>query len=310
MKTPLSLSLLAAAMAAVLGLAACQTPAPVAPAAPEVHAIGGFSLPESVTMAGPRVFVSNLGAKLEPVAKDSDGFISELDAGGRVIALHALPRDGDAPLHAPKGMAVAGGRLYVADIDRVAGFDLASGRRVFDAVVDGSTPPMLNDLAVESDGTLLVSDTLRGTLQRLDLRSGRYTLLAANIPGANGVAVDAQRQRAYVVGLGAQFEGGDLFEVDLRAAAPARRIEGGPHGILDGVALLPDGRLVVSDWVQLGAPAPGVVEVVERSGHVERALTPPAPLHGPADFFLDSAGQRLWVPSMLDNQVQVIALPR
>jgi len=308
MKAPLSRSLLTTALAAAaLALAACQTPAPTG-AAPRT--IGGFSLPESVTLAGPRVFVSNLGAKLEPVAKDGDGFISELDADGRIVALHALPHPGDAPLHAPKGMAVAGGRLYVADIDRVAGFDLASGRRVFDAVIDGSAPAMLNDLAVEDERTLLVSDTLRGTLHRLDLRNGRYTLLASDIPGANGIAVDARQQRAYVVGLGAQFEGGDLFEVDLRAPGTARRVEGGPHGILDGVALQADGRLVVSDWVKLGAPTPGVVEIVERGGRVVGTLAAPVPLHGPADFHLDAAGQRLWVPSMLDNQVLVIALPR
>jgi sugar lactone lactonase YvrE len=307
-KTPLLRTLCAAlAAGASLWLAGCQTSPPAAPA---TLTIGGFSLPESVAMAGSRVFVSNIGAKLDPVAKDGDGFISELDAGGRIVELHALPKAGDAPLHAPKGMAVAGGRLYVADIDRVAGFDLATGRRVFDAVVDGGAPTLLNDLAVENDGTLLVSDTFRGTLLRLDLGSGRYTPLAGNIPGANGIAVDARQQRAYVVGLGARFEGGDLFEVDLARPGAAHRIDGGPHGILDGIALLADGRLLVSDWVKLGAPTPGLIEVVDRSGHVTGTVGSPAPFHGPADFHLDAAGQRLWVPSMLDNQVQVIPLPR
>ncbi len=309
MKKPPLLRTLCAALAAGASfwLAGCQTSPPAAPTA---QTLSGFSLPESVTMAGSRVFVSNIGAKLEPVAKDGDGFISELDASGRIVELHALPKAGDAPLHAPKGMAVAGGRLYVADIDRVAGFDLATGRRVVDAVIDGTGPTLLNDLTVENDGTLLVSDTFRGMLLRLDLGSGRYTPVANNIPGANGIAMDARQQRAYVVGLGAKFEGGDLFEVDLAHPGTARRIDGGPHGILDGAALLADGRLLVSDWVKLGAPTPGVVEVVDRNGHVTGTVSTPAPLHGPADFHLDAAGQRLWIPSLLDNQVMVIPLPR
>jgi len=296
-----------AALAAASWLAGCQATPPAAGAPPAEKTIAGFALPESVAMAGSRVFVSNIGARLEPAAKDGDGFISELDAEGRRVALHALPLPGDAPLHAPKGMAVAGGRLYVADIDRVAGFDLASGRRVFDAAVQGSAPALLNDLAVERDDALLVSDTFRGQLLRLDLRSGRYTLLAGNIPGANGIAVDAQHHVALVVGLGARFEGGDLFEVDLRAPGVARRVEGGPHGILDGIALLSDGSLLVSDWVKIGAAAPGTIARLGRDGRNLGVVATSAPLHGPADFHLD-AQQRLWVPSLLDQQVRVIPL--
>ena len=101
-------------------LAALPLPLPVAAAAapPAPRAIAGFNNPESVLISGDHRFVSNIGATLDPTGKDGDGYVSELDAEGRVLDAHAFPAIG-SHLDAPKGMAMAGGRLYVADIDRV-----------------------------------------------------------------------------------------------------------------------------------------------------------------------------------------------
>jgi len=132
-------------LAALLALAGCQT-LPAAdttachlPAEGETaRMVDGFAAPESVLVAGSRVFVSNIGAKLDPSAKDGDGFISELDRAGRMVARKAFPRNGGEPLHAPKGLALAGVRLYVADVDRVVGFKISSGAQVFEARTAGN----------------------------------------------------------------------------------------------------------------------------------------------------------------------------
>ncbi|HUN12500.1 MAG TPA: hypothetical protein PLE50_09580, partial [Rhabdaerophilum sp.] len=112
-----------------------------------IRVVSGFKNPESVLIDGARRFVSNIGEKLDPVGHDGDGFISELDAEGRIVALHAMPIDG-AKLDAPKGMAMLGGRLYVADINRVVGFDPATRKQVFEARVPGDSPSLLNDIDV------------------------------------------------------------------------------------------------------------------------------------------------------------------
>ncbi|MES2937912.1 MAG: hypothetical protein V4864_09525 [Pseudomonadota bacterium] len=308
---------------AMLALAGCQTmPAVSADAAgcpiqgphETARVIDGFAAPESVLVAGRRVFVSNIGAKLDPLAKDGDGFISELDRAGNVVRLRAFPAAGGAPLHAPKGMALAARTLYVADIDRVVGFDLASGAQVFEATAPGKEPALLNDLAAENDGTLLVTDTLRGTVARLDIASGRFTVIASHIAGANGIAVDAARHRAWVVGIGAKFDGGDVHEIALQGAPAAGATHGslriaGPHGLFDGVAFLPGGMVAISDWRALDGSKPGDIALYAAEGTRIGTVHTSVPLLGPADFHYDATCRQLWVPGSLSNQVQVVNLP-
>lgn len=93
-------------------------------------AVDGFSLPESVVTIGHRHFVSNMGKTLEPLAFDGDGFISEIDDTGGLVDARAFPKDA-TKLNAPKGLAVVGNLLLVADIDRIVGFDLTTGQTAF-----------------------------------------------------------------------------------------------------------------------------------------------------------------------------------
>ncbi|WP_428699843.1 hypothetical protein [Stappia sp.] len=268
--------------------------------------IEGFSNPESVLIDGPRRFVSNLGAKLDPTGHDGDGFISELDATGRIVALRAFPAEGET-LDAPKGMALADGRLYVADIDRVVGFDVSSRRKVFEARVPTGAPGLLNDLVSVPEG-LAVTDTLRGTVYRVDLGTGAFTSVASGIPGANGIAWDARGNRLLVAGLGARFEGGDLFEVSVDGAV--RKLDRGPHGILDGLVLLPGERMLLSDWRAFDPPTPGVLSLHAGDGTELARLSLPREVHGPADFAVDTAAGAIWVPLMQDGMVLVAPLVR
>jgi hypothetical protein len=56
-----------------------------------VMVIDGFQSPESVLIVGDRRFVSNIGRVLDPVAKDGDGYISEVSADGKAIMDRAFP---------------------------------------------------------------------------------------------------------------------------------------------------------------------------------------------------------------------------
>src|ERR1700690_3241991 len=86
--------------------------------------ISGFDAPESVIKSGDRLFVSNMGGtKPDPMALDSNGFISELSVDGRVI--HQKFQKGI--LNAPKGLAVVQDMVYVADVNRVVGFNMRTG---------------------------------------------------------------------------------------------------------------------------------------------------------------------------------------
>lgn len=288
--------------------AALATPA-LAAAQPTV--IPGFASPESVLVAGDRAYVSNIGAALDPLAHDGDGFISLLSADGTVLERHALPSDGSR-LDAPKGMAVTGGILYVADIDRIAAFDTATGARRPDHALPPGGPAFANDLAAEPAGTLLVTDTLRNAVYRLDPATGGWTLLTDAIPGANGIALDAGGQTATIAGIGAGFTGGDIYTLPLApdpSGAPdtprpaPQRLAASPHGLLDGIALRPDGTVLVSDWIAFDPPVPGQILAVTPGGTTTPVATPP--LTGPADFALTPDGH-LWIPSIPTNSVTIL----
>lgn len=284
-------------------LLAALTPALPASSAGAPEEIAGFANPESVLVVGDRRFVSNIGAALDPTGKDGDGFISALAADGTLVALRAFPGEGGR-LDAPKGMALAGGRLYVADIDRVVGFDLESRAQVFEARLPGSGPTLANDLAAIDDGRLLVTETLGGAVWVLDLADGRFTRLTDAVPGANGILYDPARKSALVVGLGADFGGGDVFRVGLDGAVA--RVPESPHGILDGIGRLPDGSVVVSDWITIDPPATGrLLRLAPDGAGPGEPFAAAPPVVGPADFAVDAAGD-LWIPALQEDVVAVV----
>src|SRR5688572_2247980 len=82
----------------------------------------GFKTPESAlpVPAEGFAYVSNVAG--QPTDKDGNGFISKVSlADGKVIALEWAKG-----LDAPKGLALAGGKLYTADIDKLVEIDPAS----------------------------------------------------------------------------------------------------------------------------------------------------------------------------------------
>lgn len=283
-------------------------PATSPKAAPAGVVVDGFASPESVVTLSGRHFVSNMGAGIKPTEKDGDGFISEIDDSGRVVDLHAFPKQDGGTLNAPKGLAIVDGRILVADIDRVVGFDIATHSLTFEAVLTGSGPALLNDIAVEGDRSLIVTDTLRNAVYRLDLGSRTFATIATDIGGANGIALDRDRHLAYVVCVGADFSGGNVFRIALDGSEPVAMWQS-PHGILDGVAVLPSGDLLVSDWGATDHPADGTITEYTADGRLVRQIETAAAMHGPADFSYDAETGRLWVPLMIDSRVVAVDFP-
>src|SRR4051794_362025 len=118
--------------------------------------INGFEAPESVLKTGDKIFVSNIGGEQpNPAAKDSNGFISELSADGKIIQ----QKFQKGMLNGPKGLAVINNVVYVADIDRVVGFNMNSGEQVFEINIPGAT--FLNDLCDAGDDMLAVSESMQ-----------------------------------------------------------------------------------------------------------------------------------------------------
>ncbi|WP_437300455.1 SMP-30/gluconolactonase/LRE family protein [Sorangium sp. So ce426] len=295
-------------LASVLACLAAVLPACAeseAPAAPELRRVGGFSTPESVLHDEERdvYLVSNIVGS--PVEKDGRAFISRVSPDGEILDLTWIDGASEGvTLSAPKGMAIAGGRLYVADIDAIRVFDASDGALIEDIEVAGAG--LLNDVAAMPDGSIVVSDTGvaigEGGLTSIGTDAlvavdpgGEVSRLIADpaLPHPNGVA--CAEGEIWVAYLGAA-------RVDaLDASAQLRREISLPAGTLDGLVRLDDGRLLVSSW-----DAGAVFEIDPAGDAAPRVSTLAADLPSPADLGWDRARNRLLVPLFNDGEIVLL----
>ncbi|MEY2929470.1 MAG: hypothetical protein RL033_219 [Pseudomonadota bacterium] len=88
---------------------------------------------------------------------DGNGFISRVSPDGTVLALKWIDGAAGAGLDAPKGMALVGDELFVADLTTLRSFDRKTGQALGKVAI--ATAQFLSDVAAAPDGTLYVSDT-------------------------------------------------------------------------------------------------------------------------------------------------------
>src|SRR5689334_14517970 len=201
----------------------------------------GLAAPASVLYdpEADRYLVSNVNGA--PLAKDGNGFISVLSPDGQVVASHWIAGGkGGAHLDAPKGLAIADGVLYVADISVVRTFDAQTGTPRGDIAVPGST--YLKDLAVDPDGKVYLSDAgapagrfdAKGTEALYVLEEGRARLLAKGELGRpDGIAWSDD---GLIV---APFGASEIYRLDERGAK--KDVTKTPAGGLSGIVRLRDG---------------------------------------------------------------------
>ena len=102
-----------------------------------------------------------------PVAKDGNGYISRLKGDGTSTrSSSSSAASNGVQLDAPKGMALQGDTLWVADITTVRGFNRQTGAPVASVAVKGSK--FLNDVAVGDRRPLRDRHRRRGQRQGLD----------------------------------------------------------------------------------------------------------------------------------------------
>lgn len=130
----------------------------------------GFLSPYGIAVDGKTgfIYVSSVNGPLS--ARDDNGFISRLKGDGTVDQLRFI--DGAAKettLHAPKGMAIVGTTLYVADVDKLHAFDLNTARPLFDVNFGDLPVQHLFDIALGPDDALYVTDGPAGVIWRVDI---------------------------------------------------------------------------------------------------------------------------------------------
>jgi DNA-binding beta-propeller fold protein YncE len=239
----------------------------------------GLKTPESVLYdpSGNVIYVSNINDK--PWEKDGNGFISKLTPGGELLALEWVKG-----LSAPKGMGIAGGRLYVTDVDELVEIDLAQARIV--KRYGHPAAKNLNDVATAPDGAVFVSDSAGRSIYTLE--DGRLEVLLESdaITKTNGLFV-----------LGGSLLCGlpmKLVALDLATKAVTPFVD--ETGGIDGIAAVGDGSFVISDWrgsVQLVAPGQPSLKLLDTTSKGINA----------ADIDFIPKDRTLLVPTFFDNRV-------
>jgi sugar lactone lactonase YvrE len=278
-----------------------------------VVADAGFMTPESILHeTGSDVYlVSNINGA--PLDVDGNGFISRVSPEGEVLELKWI--DGEAEgvtLNAPKGMAITGGTLWVSDIDCVRKFALDTGAPEGEVCIEGAS--FLNDLAPHPNGTdvILTDSGLDATFAATGrdavyhvTADGYATIVADPEMGApNGVAVvegDAlvvtfMSGQVYRISEDTQASGGLPGEAPQAAMMEILSVEGGQ---LDGIEVLADGRVLVSNW------ATSCVHLLGRDGTLTCAMPN---LDAPADIGFDAERGHVLVPLFNENELRFIPL--
>jgi hypothetical protein len=141
---------------AALALAACR-PGDTAAGDPTRGGPPGFDGPAAAVhdAVADVYLVSNVRGT--PLAKDNNGYIARVSPKDRSMQRYWIEGGKNGvTLHAPKGMALTGDILWIADIDTLRAFDRTSGAPVRSIAVPGAA--CLQDVAAGADGMLFVSD--------------------------------------------------------------------------------------------------------------------------------------------------------
>ncbi|MER8420896.1 SMP-30/gluconolactonase/LRE family protein [Mesorhizobium sp. M1329] len=274
----------------LVGIAA----APAVQAA-ELWRAGGLEQPESALFdaAGKRIIISNIVGN--PGDADGNGYLSVLSMDGKMVTQHWT--DG---MDAPKGMAIADGKLYVADITHVRVVDLASGKLA--STIDVPNAVFLNDMTADASGKVYVTDMLADTIYRIDGDRPELFVRDAALASPNGIFADGGRLivASWGKGIKSDFstaEPGGLLSVDLATKAIASLPGAEKFANLDGV-------VVIGGSVYATAYMTGTLYRYKAGGTPQVAATLKP---GSADIGTDGRST-IFVPLMNDGEIAALGL--
>jgi hypothetical protein len=279
------------AWAAIAAAVAATSPAALG-APVKLWETSGLATPESALPdpSGTFAYVSNVNGK--PTEKDGDGFISKVGLDdGRIIA-----REWAKGIDAPKGLALANGKLYTSDIDKLVEIDTADGKIV--AKYDAPGAEFLNDVSADAHGNIYVSDSSTSTIWRLADGKLEKWLDGPELKFPNGL--HAAGDKLIIAAWGAPGTSAsssapaNLVEVSIPDKTVRDLGDGTPVGNLDGIEPLDDGSFLVSDWVA------GALYRIDAAGKAELLLDLP---QGSADIGWVPDKRLVLIPMMNDDKL-------
>ena len=230
----------------------------------------------------------------KPSREDNNGYITTLDKNLKVLKRKFVEggRDG-VKLNDPKGMAIVGDTLWVADLRHVRAFDKTSGKNTANVSLEGHGAVSLNGIAAGPDGIIYVSDMQKNKIFSINTKEENAVEVLAEgdeLNGPNGLYWDADAALLYI----ACWDGGAILTVNAEAEITTFISNPSKFAHLDGLDRDEAGNFYVSDYHK------GVVYRVTPELKIETVVDK---LTTPADINLDRANNRLLIPLMTANGI-------
>ncbi|MFT4033452.1 MAG: SMP-30/gluconolactonase/LRE family protein [Siphonobacter sp.] len=215
---------------------------------------------------------------------DKNGFISTMSTNGTIQTLRWV-----TGLNAPKGMGIAKGKMYVADITDVAVIDVYSGAIVRKIQPEGAK--QLNDVAISPDGDVYVSDSGTGRIYLIKGKKASIFLESPDLQRPNGLKFVGNRFFVITSGSGLFYE----VKADKSLVKLA---EGLPSG--DGIESNGD-DFILSRWE-------GIMHYLHADGKLEEILDLKSQKKNTADIGFDPVKKIIYVPTFNGNTVAAYQL--
>lgn len=309
MRPPIMLALSAfALLACAKDQPAADSAGMAASTADKLGETAGMNVPESVRYDAELdvYYVANINGN--PSQKDNNGFIARVraDSTGVMTMLVEGGKNG-VTLNAPKGMALHGDTLFVADIDAVRMFNKKTGASLGAVDLSPQKATFLNDVAMGPDGVYITDTGIKfdekggtthpGMNMIFKLAGGKATVVASgdSLMNPNGITWDEAGKRWLL----APFGGPNVQSWTAGQKYPAM-VAGGPGGY-DGIEITGNGTTLVSSWTDstiyfMPSGHPMLMPLIKN-------------VSAPADIGVDTKRNVLAIPRFNDGKVEYYNIP-
>lgn len=237
-----------------------------------------FKVPESVIFDAKNnvLYVANIDGT-DPWAADGKGSIGKMGTDGKIIAAEWVKG-----VQAPKGMGLHNGKLYVADLTDVVVIDIAAGKIDKRIAVTGAQG--LNDVSVDADGVIYVSDSRGRKIYKV--KDGSTELYVDSLRGPNGVLM---RGKDFYL-----LDAGGIYK--RNADKSLTKVVDGMEGGTDGIENVQGNDFLVSCWG-------GTIYYVSADGTKELLKDTRPQRQNSADIGYDAKNKIVFVPTFWKNSV-------
>lgn len=238
-----------------------------------------LNIPESALLTKDIIYTSIIDG--EPWTADGKGGVAKVSKDGQIIKT-----DWITGLNAPKGMAIVGDLLYVADLHEVVVISISKGKIDHKIELPGAVG--LNDVTADKHGVVWVTDTKKGLVFKVTGK--KATLFMSNIQEANGIkAID---DKIYIL------SGKEMYVTD--ASKKLTSIVALEHGG-DGIEPIGNGDFIITAW-------DGYMYYVNTAKHTKELLLDTHTVKNTADIGYDPVTRIIYVPTFSGKSIAAYQL--